>query len=741
MKLFEVSTHHAYLNTDILLKSSRECCEIHDQTTGTTYNVDSVLTLKLCAGEHILHCRESNQSEVIVIEDAIKLGGSQFKPNASFVSEATPWIVVTMKDRIYFYNRDTRSEFVEHNLSPASVKYIGGKANECFLFGSENDYSVFNAISRQVTYNCNSVIFTNDHLIISEEDNVLTVYDYISGVNILQFDGKYSIYESNLFYVSDDFINKLDLDQNEITKLKSKFRFGEYLKEYVFKGRYALEYRANYGKKVHYKLIDLLLDKEITIYMDYFITSFCGIDLNIAEDVFNVFDDVANNAYKSFVEANKEQLKVYYISSSLSLSYYEILNIQEDDGKSNMEVKLTTRCANNRFTSQKYLKFNDISILIDYSAAIEFEASGRKVENKQNSFKIDPNKGELVCYSDSRYIYISLKEGKLYETNIQNNSCNIILDGVFNNKKYLNAYFCNDGSRIVALNSDKTADLLGCADFSESKFDIANSTVYFSVDHGVNGYKPELDITICDARKPVWRDPITLNIVRDEDRSKCIFKSPDGNYTAESNKKSIYHNTLSDLDITAEEYKLLCQKYNWDYNATEEDKRSKIKQREIFAADHPDQEDLSDSTSNKYTDKFIKQFYYVVYRKFGNPTAYRILIGEYVWFLNYVSFSYDSRYLALGAKTATNSGIYKVYDIQKKEFIIETNLKSRYNAVWITIFSKTGDAAYYTSVPDSYFIKASSLNSVNEPIKIAGKSLLCFSPSGRYIAFSNQGYV
>lgn len=741
MKSFEINTHHAYLNTDIILKSIGGDCEVFDQTTGSTYNVDSILNIKLCAGKHILCCAETDQSEEVVIEDAIKLGGSRFKPNASFVSEVTPWIAVTMKDRIYFYNRDTKAEFVEHNLSPTSVKYIGGKANEYFLFGTENDYSVFDAINRQVTYNCNSVIYTNDHLIISEEQGVLTVYDYISDVSLLQVDSQYSIYESNLFYVFDASIIKLDLENNEVAKLKSKFRFGEYLKEYVFSGKYALEFRANYGKKVHYKLIDLFIDQEITIYMDCFVTSFCGIELNLAKEVYGAFEYVANNAYKDFTEVSKEQLKAYYISSSLSLSYYEILNLQEEGGKSNMEVRFVTRYADRYCNSYKYFKFNNINTYVDYSSAIEIKASENKVEDKQVPFRIDSNKGELVSYSDCRNMYISFKDGRLYETNIRDNSCNIILDGVFDAKKYLNAYFSSDGSRIVALNSDKTTDLLGFEDFSESKFDIANSTVYFAGDYGVNGYKPELDITISDGRKPVWRDPITLDIVSDEDRSKCVFRSPNGNYTAENNMKLIYRNTLSGLDITTDEYNALCQKYNWDCNATEEDKKPKIELRERFAANYPDYEELLDIKSENYTSKFIGQLYYVIYRRKGDHTHYRILIGEDVWFLNYVSFSYDSRYLALGAKTATNSGIYKVYDIQNKKFIIETDLKSRYNAVWITIFSKTGDAAYYTSVPDSYFIKASSLSSTNEPIKITGKSLLCFSPSGRYIAFSNQGYI
>ena len=71
--------------------------------------------------------------DTLYIEDAIKLGGSKIKHNASFVSEITPWIVITMKDRLYFHNRETKSEYVEYNLSPASIKHIGGVNYEYFF--------------------------------------------------------------------------------------------------------------------------------------------------------------------------------------------------------------------------------------------------------------------------------------------------------------------------------------------------------------------------------------------------------------------------------------------------------------------------------------------------------------------------------------------------------------------------------------------------------------------------------
>ncbi|MFR9503195.1 MAG: hypothetical protein SNH73_01930 [Rikenellaceae bacterium] len=739
MRTFEINTHHAYLNTEVVLKSNGGPCEIQDLITGVKYSVESILRIKLCAGEHNLYCAKSNQTEKVIIQDAIKLGGSNIKPEASFVSEVTPWIVVTMKDRIYFFNRETKSEFVEHNLSPASVKYIGGKANEYFIFETEDDYSIFNAITRQVTYNCNNVIYNNEHLVISDKQGELTVYDYINDVFIFQTDSQYSIHESNLFYADGDSIYRLDLGSNEINQLKCKLRTNIY----QFCEGHILVCVANYGKKVHYELLDLELDNCTTMYMNYFITVFCGKKLNHTDEIYKVFEDAANNAYGDFVDKNSDKLRQYYISSNLNLSIYEILSFNVVDDKDVMDVRLITKTKGYAgvYVSYKYLRFNSPHSFIDYTYAVEIDVPKKEIEETCTPFKIDSDKGKLICHSDSQNMYISLKDGKLYETNINDNSCSEVLENIFNNNTYLNAFFSSDGGSVVAVNSDKTADILGFENLSEDRFDTTNSTVSFVNDYGVNGYKPEISITLTDSRKPIWRDPITLNVISDKDRPKCIFKSPDGNYTAENKEKLIYHDTLINSDITVEKYNELCRKYDWDYKATKEEMTQKIELREKFAAKYPDHKDLSDSKSGTYTSKFIKQLYYVFYKKIGDSTIYRILIGENVSYLNYISFSYDSRFIVLGAKLYGGSGLFILYDLVNMKTIenIGTYDDRNIYAVWMAMFSKNDNIAYYDSVPNTYLLKRK--DEYKSTVQIKDKSLLCFSPSGRYIALSNQGYI
>jgi hypothetical protein len=123
----------------------------------------------------------------------------------------------------------------------------------------------------------------------------------------------------------------------------------------------------------------------------------------------------------------------------------------------------------------------------------------------------------------------------------------------------------------------------------------------------------------------------------------------------------------------------------------------------------------------------------------------RILIGRSVYFLNYVSFSYDSQYLAFGAKMRSDDfrlsedGVFVLYDIKDEKEIIREDSNSNLCAVWMTMFSKTGNVAYYDSTANAYIAtKESNYKHIDE---IKGKSLLCFSPSGKYIAFSDQNYI
>ena len=68
---FSVNTHHAYLNTDIIIhNNTTKSIIVHDLTTSEEWLVDDEKTIRLSAGTHILE--SENAKQAIIIEDAVK---------------------------------------------------------------------------------------------------------------------------------------------------------------------------------------------------------------------------------------------------------------------------------------------------------------------------------------------------------------------------------------------------------------------------------------------------------------------------------------------------------------------------------------------------------------------------------------------------------------------------------------------------------------------------------------------
>lgn len=120
-KSFNVNTHHAFLNTEIVLKSELPSVELIDELTGIVYNINgSPLTVKHCAGRHKLYCQRYDEEIIVEIEDTIKLGGGRTRE--AFVFDDNPWVFVVTKDRLYATNTETKEEKVEFNLVPDEIQ-------------------------------------------------------------------------------------------------------------------------------------------------------------------------------------------------------------------------------------------------------------------------------------------------------------------------------------------------------------------------------------------------------------------------------------------------------------------------------------------------------------------------------------------------------------------------------------------------------------------------------------------
>ena len=120
----------------------------------------------------------------------------------------------------------------------------------------------------------------------------------------------------------------------------------------------------------------------------------------------------------------------------------------------------------------------------------------------------------------------------------------------------------------------------------------------------------------------------------------------------------------------------------------------------------------------------------------------KIDLGSPLWYINYVSFSFDNRYVSIAGRYPNESslgGLFLVYDLDKhKVLLFQTNSW----AVWLTAFNKYNQVAAYSGEPIVYDAMIPPL--VEETLVVNnhnGRNFLTFSPDGEYAALSNQGYI
>ena len=760
MAKFTVNTHHAYLNNDIVIKSEEKVV-ITDKSTGIEYMVHGEVVTHLCAGKHILSVE--GQEEEIIIEDAIKLGGSIVK-NA-FIFDNNPWIFVTTKDRLYATNIDTKEEKVEYNITPEEIesfeRYYGNPC-EYFLFRTSQDYSIYNVLNGKRVFSFTNHIYSDNHLVIYKKDNSIIVYDYRSEIIITTFEGQYS-FGNKFYFVKDDKLYGLNLRTNYINSIDC---VGSVKEDDMLIDNHLLKLENDFVREKKYIYFNLGNGEsnisQTDILLPYYIHSWGGNKTSYSQKCIE--------EYRQFCDSHKDLWKHKHIShvcfgiNVIGTSY----SWQKDKRTMSIFGEIISYPALNfkvpfkvDSDSDANINFKDFIIDVSNDEIVKKDSVDEPKEyilNKGELLKGKSKTGNLLVTKENNILfYRNIKEDKRAE----------ILSTYFDSSRFSNAFFTSDGKNVVLQISDTEAKMLGLADSESKQFEVNSFTVART--EGFNGYKPE--ITVIDGRIPVWRDPITLNRIEKEDMSGYEFKSPDGKYSVKNTQppKHIYFNTLEKMEISDNELRELVELYDWNNSTTDSQKETKIEKRKLICEkygkellfkkiydeyknfDQNKRKKLIDNEIENYiknkqsfTKLFVDYNGYVFYVNNITKKEKKILIGRNVWFLNYVSFSYDSKYLAFGAKMRqdefrfSEEGVFVLYDIEKEEVILRHDKDMDLWAVWMTMFSKKGDVAFYDSKADAYIANNTNYSGIN---KVPGKSLLCFSPSGNFIALSDQNYI
>lgn len=783
----EINTHHAFLNTDIILSSSDSNVEIVDDLTGETYCInDKPIVTKLCAGKHRLFCKPTKEELTVKIEDAIKLGGGKLKD--AFVFDNSPWVFVTTSDRLYIHNIDTDDEKVEFNISPEQIFSFDGrwdydskknKACEYFLFRTKNDYAIFNVKDGSRSFCFHNHIYSNSHLIIFKKNEQVVVYDFLRNKTIVEFSGQYS-FGKKFYYVKDGTLFGMNLGTSYINRVPIDTKVDE---DCILSGNTLVKLHSDNSlqKVYHYYMMgngekEEFIEK-IIIVLPCYIESWQGIETKKYKELKQHFDDFVKQVKRTVKEQDYDTINnlfpnIYFSFDSVRVtslfarweSKRKIYSIRGEILHYPLDRFDGTIYNNGRPAIKIEGTIDGDDQIIHYrNTTLEISEIKSSNETKDSSINSTITDKHIIGKSHSEERYVTFENNTIMYHD-KDKTAKQILCHTFDTSRYNNAYFSSDGKHVVFENTDNQIELLGFEDMVHKPFDIGGS----SIDRfdGFNGYKPDILITNFYERTPicpVWIDPISLRKISPDEFSSHMYKSPDGQYTANLRMKEIPYNILTEQDLSIDEHEQFKQKYDLLVSDNEKRKKLKIQARKELINEWGEEKvfkhlyDIDSSSQiiqnmksyyiekeHHFTRLFIEIRGYVIYQKASETIDKRILIGQDVWFLNYVSFSYNSQYLSFGAKMKGDEfgyspkGVFGLFDLQKEE-LVYNNIDEELYAVWMTMFSKRGDVSFYDSHANAYILKAES--NYQDCDKIDGKSLLCFSPSGTYIAFSDQNYI
>jgi WD40 repeat protein len=329
--------------------------------------------------------------------------------------------------------------------------------------------------------------------------------------------------------------------------------------------------------------------------------------------------------------------------------------------------------------------------------------------------------------------------------------------------KYSESYMAPNGNYLV-LQKDYNKYILYDVESGEEQHYFSGKFVAFNPDGNM---VVEDDTT----RKAAVYDPATFREITPANYHHYQFSSPDGSLYADLAKSIKYYHRLRNCYINQEEFR----KINLDFgsqlsNYQVAQKATHNKNREQFYLQH--QVSLNKMGINSATavcaENLVRIESFIHIGVSGTNINIEVNFPGDLKYYNYAAFSEDNQYFGYVGKPHVKGHItiYKInYDKVNQKLSLVKHYNSHYpfHASWVCAFSKNNLFATYDSNPHTYLIAVNELfddemtdeemhttgfdkvrNSVFSKFKswrmINNKSFVCFSPTGKYLALSEQGY-
>lgn len=841
----------SFSKEDVSLEVFPTCYDITDDSSSIKYTPSS-------PGKYVVGISGDKKHNVtFIVEDAIRFGGSTHK--TSFISEKTPWCIVVMKDRTYFYNRETKEQYVE-SISPDKIELVNG---DVVLLANSNDeektlYSLL--LKKPLLHFDNDILLTSDTLILSEEKenktSFLTIYKYQNlffEELYFIFCNSYSISNNTIYFSREKDIYSLTLDsfqESEIDFVNDKYEF------ICFTNAHYAVLKRSYATKVTLNIFDLQEKKIISTLST---SSICTDieDYSFDNEIINskIAELVSLHSQLELERYVKAEYKTLNIKHIYIQNHYVYYHVEEEcyngklrnqvscrliNGSQTFEAKInpwtkvevtsdaiyicdkgkTSLVANGTILletlDQMYVSNSGLRLFVSITENITSIytydiVKGKSVllSSKSNdiSFKwiwfkehdvifkmcgyshdtiIHPEEGEIelslsgkgicpiqwkllnclsisgiICAKGNAFLWnekkqlpenvkvlsencdfaLSIEGTHIYMHDILANRIEEILLDTFDSSKYEKVFLSDDGENIIYQKGDE-AILLDSKTMEETSFPNLSFVRHY------NGYRPLFAID--NYRQPRIINPLTRQFVDNQYLSKYEFVSPNGRLYADTALEQYvkYYHILKDQYISRGEYETLKNKYeycwNCDVKAIENSRKVFIDtNREVLKEKgHADENLNRKIKDNDFLSLFIEKRGFAIIRGCSdNKIVEEIPLGPELWFLNYVAFSFDSRFVAIGGRYHDNTiyqnrnvgGLILIYDLLSKKIIVN---KTSTLAIWTVAFSVDGMWAAYSSTPITYI----GTSEEEDTKEVSHRSFLTFSPDGKYMALSQQGY-
>lgn len=423
---------------------------------------------------------------------------------------------------------------------------------------------------------------------------------------------------------------------------------------------------------------------------------------------------------------------------------------------------------------EKKVKHSLFKSSTDYELNNGYALSSNKVVfNPKNLIIKDAFIGDYVTHSYNLNKVVSHRKQKVYLSNFNNQSKKYDLSEIdLEDNKYEESYFSPNGDFLVLKEESNKYVWYDINKNETTDFTLGNFLAFRN--------DGSLIVEEDNTRNIKIYDPVTLKDITPPNYHHYRFLSPDGKLFAQTVLKRKYINLLTEEEITIDLFQKfkddLDESNNWGLSEKEKkiEKEKLEKNRKLLFNKY--KEKFEEKGINQYlnikSEDVVLTYQYIEIGIVGTEQITEIKLPKDTSFYNYAAFSHDNQYIGIVGKpnfSSWNKSLILICSLSideiNKSLIVKDRTVSRLpeRAAWVCGFSKTGYFATYDSIPDTYLIEVNNhifenkiddidvrqnttklddriYNSYQNQHIVNNKNFLCFSPSGDYLALSEQGY-